>query len=283
MLGLSALTAGTLAAGATGTLAWFTTNKTAIATYNNITVQGTQGNLKASIAGVTDENANKDFETNPTVDAHSSFTSDVSSKDGLKFLQPDWKSASGNVDQAFYSLKDVSKESGYFTQYLVTIKNTSEKGAEAASQAKLNIALTGVTITSDAGHPSLAGWTRVAINTNVQKAEGSKYLTTLDKINEKTNTTYLFQNPTTDTSKKYVNDKKESFTGGAGTMDKVLDTCEPRDTANVNVTDESWKNVEPGTEIVMGVSVWMEGTMDVQDSARGGTISVKLTFSSTNI
>ena len=283
MLGLSVLTAGTLAAGATGTLAWFTTNKTAIATYNNITVQGTQGNLKASIAGVTDESANKDFETNPTVDARSSFTSDVSSKDGLKFLQPDWKGASGNVNQEFYSLKDVTQESGYFTQYLVTIKNTSEKGAEAASQAKLNIALTGVTITSDTGHSSLAGWTRVAINTNVQKTEGSKYLTTLDKINEKTNTTYLFQNSTTDTSKKYVNDKKEGFTGPAGTMDKVLDTCETRDTANVNVADDSWKNVEPGKEIVVGVSVWMEGTMDVQDTARGGTISVKLTFSSTNI
>ena len=58
MLGLSALTAGTLAAGATGTLAWSTTNKTATAVYNKITAQGTQGNLNISITGVTDTTAN---------------------------------------------------------------------------------------------------------------------------------------------------------------------------------------------------------------------------------
>ena len=185
----------------------------------------------------------------------------------------------GNEDQEFYSLKDVTKDSGYFTQYLVTIKNTSEKGAEAASQAKLNIALTGVSITSDANHSSLAGWTRVAINTNVQKAEDGKYLT----AKTGTNNTYLFQNPTTDASKHYVNNEKETYTGPAGTMSQVLDTCEPMGTANVNVADNSWKNVEPGKEIVVGVSVWMEGTIDVQDTAKGGEISVSLTFSSTNI
>ena len=54
MLGLSVLTAGTLAAGATGTLAWFTTNKTATATYKIIVAVGTQGNIKATISGVTD-------------------------------------------------------------------------------------------------------------------------------------------------------------------------------------------------------------------------------------
>ena len=66
-------------------------------------------------------------------------------------------------------------------------------------------------------------------------------------------------------------------------MSQVLDTCAPLATTNVNVADDSWKNVEPGHQIVVGVSVWMEGTMDVQDTARGGSISVALTFSSTNI
>ena len=287
MLGLSVLTAGTLAAGATGTLAWFTTNKTASATYNNIKVQGTQGNLKATIAGITDENANDGPATNAVANkeanASSSFTSDVSSKDGLKFLQPDWKGASGNIGtETFYNLKNVTKDAGYFTQYLVTVKNTSDGGEEeTGSQAKLNIALTGVAITSDNNHTDLADWTRVAINTNVEKAEDGKYLTTKKTG---TNNTYLFQNATTDGSKKYVNDKKAGFTGPAGNMSQVLDVCDPAPvpTTNVNVADTSWQNIVPGQAIVVGVSVWMEGTMAVQDTAKGGSISVALTFTSTN-
>ena len=285
MLGLSVLTAGTLAAGATGTLAWFTTNKTTSATYNNIKVQGTQGNLKATIAGNTDENANDGPATNAIANkeanASSSFTSDVSSKDGLKFLQPDWKGASGNTGtEAFYNLKNVTKDTGYFTQYLVTVKNTSDDGeAETGSQAKLNITLTGVTITSDNNHADLADWTRVAINTNVEKAEDGKYLA-LKKTG--TDNTYLFQNPTTDISKQYVNDEKAGFTGKAGTMSDVLDTCTPYETSNVNIADTSWQNVVPGQAITIGVSVWMEGMMAVQDTAKGGSISVALTFSSTN-
>ncbi len=283
MLGLSVLTAGTLAAGATGTLAWFTTNKTAKATYNNIKVQGTQGNLKAAITGITSQGTNGDLQTNAVANteasATSSFTSDVSSKDGLKFLQPDWKGASGNTSEEFYSLKNVTKDPGYFTQYLVTIKNTSDNGAEAASQAKLNVALTGVTITSDSSHGELADWTRVAINTNVEKAEDGNYL---KAKNTGTNNTYLFQNATTTASKQYVNDEKASFTAPAGNMSQVLDTCAPSATTNVNVADDSWKNVDPGKSIVIGVSVWMEGTMDVQDTAKDGLISVSLIFSSTN-
>ena len=113
MLGLSALTAGTLAAGATGTLAWFTTNKTATATYKNIVAVGTQGNIKATISGVTDnaiktKTEGNDFEATGSA----SKMSDVSSKDGMKFAQPDWVSKAGSD---FHSIKDVSTLPGYFT------------------------------------------------------------------------------------------------------------------------------------------------------------------------
>lgn len=176
----------------------------------------------------------------------------------------------------------MTEDSGYFTQYLVTIKNTSENGAEAASQAALNIALTGVSITSDSNHASLANWTRVAINTNVERFnENGKYLT---PKSTGTNKTYLFQNEIkAGVSDQFVNDQKDNFKGPNGTMSQVLDTCDPSLTANVNVADDSWKNVQPGHSIIVGVSVWMEGTMDVQDDAKGGSISVALTFSSTNI
>ena len=106
MLGLSALTAGTLAAGATGTLAWFTTNKTATAVYNKITAQGTQGNLNISITGVTDADANGSEGKTTEAASTISKTADVSSTNGLTFAQPDWKAEAGNL-KGYYKVKDV--------------------------------------------------------------------------------------------------------------------------------------------------------------------------------
>ena len=116
MLGLSALTAGTLAAGATGTLAWFTTNKTATATYQKVTVIGTQGNLNVAIEGVTTGSGTSQAGTTTT--AQGGTISDVSSKDGLTFYQPDWKGNAGNHAEV-NSIKNVSDKKGYLDLPLV--------------------------------------------------------------------------------------------------------------------------------------------------------------------
>ena len=179
MLGLSALTAGTLAAGATGTLAWFTTNKTATATYNNIKVVGTQGNLGVEIKAVNGSATivNDAEHATSTATGTGADTSDVSSKDGIHFYQPDWTSVSGNGNSvAFNKVNSVSGKAGYFTQYQITITNKAFEDA-----ATVDVALKGLTITATdekgTASTAIANWVRVAVMTDVT-AEDSFFTST---------------------------------------------------------------------------------------------------------
>ncbi len=95
MLGLSVLTAGTLAAGATGTFAWFTTNKTAVAKYTSIVAKADTRKLKVTMgtltdSGLTTEETNYDeskseWKDEVKLSSTASYTSDISSGDGMTF------------------------------------------------------------------------------------------------------------------------------------------------------------------------------------------------------
>ena len=270
MLGLSALTAGTLAAGATGTLAWFTTNKTAKATYTNIRAQGTQGALNIAIGKVTTD-SNDGTNAGGDTTATGAVLSDVSSKDGLNFYQPDWTSVSGN-EASFNSIQDVSTKDGYFTQFTVTISIPEN----TANTDKLDISLLGVTIKGTAGE-TLAGWTRVAVNTVAAKDDSKNFLKTGTG-----NETYLFQNDAAEGHTKYITSAKD--VAGKMTDDGVLGTVTPRiakETLDTKITPEAWKNKGQKATFTMGVSVWLEGTMEnVQDTAKDKTVEVALVFGS---
>lgn len=280
MLGLSALTAGTLAAGATGTLAWFTTNKTATAVYNNIKVQGTQGNLNVSIKGVTAYGKDHDFAASAEAGGES-FISDVSSQDGLTFTQPNWKTSAGN-DKAveINGVNDVTTKPGYFTQYLVTIKNVSKKAGgaddgDAAASTALNVSLSSVSIT---GGDNARNWTRVAINQNVAAKEQTEnsYL-----VPDRGTASLLafFQNE--ETGKQYVS-KPATDDPIPTTMGAVLKDCGKAPTLS-NVTKvENFATLNNNDSIVLGVSVWLEGTLaNTQDTAKGEQVAVTLTFTGT--
>ena len=268
MLGLSVLTAGTLAAGATGTFAWFTTNKTVTATYNKIQVVGMQGNLKAQIKGVTDSEVTTEYVTDPSITAGASYTSDVSSTDGLTFAQPDWVKEAGN-SKSYNKVKNVTKESKYFTQYLISFNNVSGDHDDADA-SKVSVILTGVSITGDS---NAVKWARVAINTNVTADTTNKILSSGTG-----NTTYLYQSSVTDATSKYVAPVET-----AGTALNLV-SCTPTPVATNSITDTTVvASLEKGEANVktIGVSVWLEGTMtgdESQDLAKGEQLNVALTF-----
>ena len=279
MLGLSVLTAGTLAAGATGTLAWFTTNKTATAKYNNITVQGTQGNLNVSIKGVTAYGKDHDFSASATAGGES-FISDVSSQDGLTFTQPNWKTSAGNDTKLqINGVNDVTTKPGYFTQYLVTIKNVSKKagGADdtaAANSTKLNVSLSSVSITGGTNAPT---WTRVAINQNVVAKENDKESYLVPESGKTANLLAFFQND--DAGNKYVS---KPAANGPTTMGDVLKDCGKTPTLSSGTKVENFVTLANNDIAVLGVSVWLEGTMaNTQDTAKGEQVVVTLTFTGT--
>ena len=275
MLGLSALTAGTLAAGATGTLAWFTTNKTATATYNNITVQGTQGNLNVSIKGVTTYGNDAIFGATAETKGKA-FISDVSSQDGLAFTQPNWKTSAGNnTDLEINGVNTVTEASGYFTQYLVTIKNVSKKeGADdtnAAASTKLNVSLSSVSIT---GGTNALTWTHVAINQNVVAKETDKDSYLVPESGKTASLLAFFQEEDK-TKNQYVS----NAVANPITMGQVLKTCTTAPTLSSETKAENFVTLENNKSITLGVSVWLEGTMaDTQDTAKGEQVAVTLTF-----
>lgn len=278
MLGLSALTAGTLAAGATGTLAWFTTNKTATATYQKVTVIGTQGNLNVAIEGVTTGSGTSKagtstaYDYNVTADGKTnSKTADVSSQDGLTFGQPNWVGVAGNSDAtAINGVKQVYGKDGYFTQYTVSLQNVAVKGDNAA----IRVSLTGVSIT---GGTQLAGWTRVAINTKVNtNGDGDALVAAADG-----NKTYLYQTADITTQNKYtaVSETAKTMKEATATIDGTKVTLATAEDVLKTPVELATNLGSTGTStITIGVSVWMEGTMADQDAAKGQSVSVKLTF-----
>lgn len=283
MLGLSVLTAGTLAAGATGTLAWFTTNKTATATYNNIKVQGTQGNLNVSIKGVTAYGNNADFSPSATANGES-FISDVSSQDGLTFAQPNWKTSAGNDENLeINGVNTVTEAPGYFTQYIVTIKNVSKKeGADdtnAAVSTKLNVSLSSVSITAGTTSGTHAlNWTRVAINKNVVAKETDKNSYLVPESGKTASLLAFFQNEDK-TKNQYVSNVP---TTDPITMGQVLKACDKAPTLSSETKAENFITLANNESIDLGVSVWLEGTMaDTQDTAKGEQVAVTLTFTGT--
>ena len=267
MLGLSALTAGTLAAGATGTLAWFTTNKTATATYQKVTVVGTQGNLSVAIEGVTNgTGSTKD--PGPAVTAEGGTISDVSSKDGLTFYQPDWKNRAGN-DEKVNSVKPVSDKDGYFVQYLVKVSNASSEG----TAIKAGLSGLTITVTKDGQSAALADWVRVAILPGATKKADKNFL-------EKgaTDATLYQTNTTLDSYVDGTTLNDGSMTISHTTILEAKSTLD----AELPISD----NLQPnsGNAATVGVAVWIEGTSATsQDDIKNAQISVALTFTATDV
>ena len=297
MLGLSVLTAGTLAAGATGTFAWFTTNKTAKATYSNIIAVGTQGDLKASISSVTGGTGTiaNDNTSNVSMAGSNTYITDVSSNDGFTFVQPDWVGEAGNAKPA-NKLNDVSTKAGYFTQYLVTLKNVS-KSSTAGDSVEVYLNSLKVTFTGGSTESSTAAsanWVRVAIFSKDGENVSTKDVTAADTSltnkfldvetddligvysNEIVNTTETAQgndkyvSAITDTTLTISNSTAKAATTLTANPEKLISEL----ASTTDVADTSKTRT-------IGVSVWLEGTAaDNQDNFKGATVTVDLEFTS---
>lgn len=264
MLGLSLLTAGTLAAGATGTFAWFTTNKTASATYSNIIAKSTTGSLGISMHGITEsglEDGSEATDNEASLTGTASYTTDVSSGDGVTFAQPKWKTNAGN-DNPYYEVTNVSSKTGYFTQFYITLQNNGG--------AKVTVYLdTGTKVS--AGTPgkseddALASWTRVAVN---NLGDGTSIVASGTKIFGGTAMGTQYVAPTESAGEKLTLQELSAT---------VLTTF--GDISAKPVENQKLFAIEPGAHQNVGVSVWMEGTAATsQDTAKGGIVNVDLKF-----
>lgn len=265
MLGLSLLTAGTLAAGATGTFAWFTTNKTASATYSNIIAKSTTGSLGISMHGITEpslSNGSEAKDNEASLTGTTSYVTDVSSGDGVTFAQPKWKTNAGN-NKPYYEVTDVTSKTGYFTQFYITLQNNG--GAAVTVYLDTGTKVSAATSGDSSKNDALASWTRVAVNNLDQ---GNSIVASGTKI---------FGG--TAMGNKYVAPTESA--GDALTLQDLSATVLTTfsDISAGAVENQKLFALEPGAHQNVGVSVWMEGTAATsQDNAKGGIVNVDLKF-----
>ncbi len=281
LLVLSALTVGTVAAGATGTYAWFTASRTASIS-TTVTATNTRGNLAIGYYGfdsqdtiATDSPADESSQASFTVD--SNFTlSDVSSKEGATFY-----SAVIGPDGSPTSYRAAT---GGYLQFVVELKNLNTAGAVEAYLDKDAIELT----KSDESAAYLSTWTRVAISASGNSNPNTGAFTNSDLTQ---NGHLVFMNNNGGTSGETLN--KFVTKAGAATEGEILGTYTgdenfypqfgsiPAVPATVNTEVECYLGqIAAGGSIYVSVAVWMEGTVkNDQNSADGNSIDLKLGFS----
>ena len=281
LLALSALTVGTVAAGATGTYAWFTASRTASIS-TTVTATNTRGNLAIGYYGFASQNA---IASNSPADESSEATftvaegfklSDVSSKEGTTFY-----SAVIGPDGEPDSYRRAN--SGYL-QFIVELKNLNTTGAVEAYLDKDAISLTN----SEESAEYLSTWTRVAISTNGNANPMSSGFVNSD-LTQAGHLVFMNNNGGTlgETLDKFVT--KE----GAATEGDILGTYDggenffkqyssiPAVPAEVDTGVDCYLGqIAAGGSIYVSVAVWMEGTVkNDQNSADGNSIDLKLGFS----
>lgn len=300
VLALSVLTAGTAVAGATGTFAWFTTNRSATLTYSKVTAVTSNSKLRVVMGTLTDgttktvdnyDSSSKKFKDEITLDSTASYTSDVSSPDGMNFFKPEWKGQAGNNNEVF-DVKNVTGEAfangltgGYYTQYYFMVQNDGVSPTHVFLNEKTGIFPVEATKDED---NALASWSRVAIlDTNLEGDDAPKK-------DQKTYSNKIIFEAAADekftATKTLAIDAENPFKLGSDGKTKTINTKTVTTktdefgtvVSGTNKTDEDGYLcvLAPNAKRYFVVSVWMEGTEnDNQDPAINGAIKITLGLS----
>lgn len=283
VLALSVLTAGTAVAGATGTFAWFTTNRSATLTYSKVTAYNNHGTLDVQIYNLSDTGAvptnTPAAESKPAVHSVAgsakSTTTDISSADGVTLVKPIWTGESGNGKKAE---KLVNAEAGEYTTYYFTVANTG------TGSTALNVFLdAGTCIKASAAtetdvqtkNAALAKYSRFAINyfgeTAPKSSDPLKAANTKTVENASATSGQYIDALTAENLvvSKNLPTKVKSFVGALPAV-----SSETATSANSFLT-----KIDPGKKQYFTVTVWLEGTKgDGTDfnACAGGSIDVDI-------
>lgn len=300
ILAMSVLTSGVVAAGATGTFAWFTTNRAAQLNYTSVTAQKNAGNLDLSMGLGTSASEFDAAEKAESIDGAVAYVSksaasthsisDVSSGDGITFVKPIWATVAGNGKIA--SSFDSGKWGVDYTTFWFKVTNTGTN--------PLNVYLNSATAIKGLAdenteqkdkNDAAAKVARVAINATT-KASGENDVPVMPSNETKTKTWILENHSTND--QKYV---PSGLSAGAAVATQGLPTTNtqafilPDGLQGISSTVHPDKqmlveNLAKGAPAYFVVSVWLEGTKDDGtnfDKAAGGKIDITLDLAGTEV
>lgn len=297
ILAMSVLTAGVVAAGATGTFAWFTTNRAAQLNYTSVIAQKNAGNLDVYMGEGTGASTFGEGEPAETDETHpiayveksaatnNAKISDVSSGDGLKFVKPIWQTVAGNgqvatsyqpgvwgTDYTTFWFKVTNTGTNPLNVYLnraTAISASSASDADKAAAKVARVAINAATKNDTYDYPDIPS---KATNTWILENSSTvnqKYLPSTLTAGEAANPVAISP---TNTLKSFV------LAGGSG-LTGIDSTNHPDNQMLV-------KNLANGVSAYFVVSVWLEGTKDDGtpfDNAAGGSISVLLDLAGTEV
>ena len=290
VLALAVLTAGTAFAGASGTFAWFTVSRSAILSYSKVTAQATGPNLEATflatISGVT--NTLTSGSGTQTASSAASFTSDISSGDGVTMAKPNWITEAGGETTGIAGVSAVTDVSKFFTRFIIKVTNTAAEGqGDLDLYLDKNCAITANSTeagTQKTKDDNLAKWTRVGVvflgsstpeNAAGWVAAGGVKPVVFENADGGTKGKYVEVNPSAN-SLVYASIPDTTNYSTAVSTDFVVDSTSKRTSKNYIGTVEDNKST-----VYLGVTVWMEGTeFDNQDPAKEGVVDIKIGLSS---
>lgn len=295
ILAMSVLTAGVVAAGATGTFAWFTTNRAAQLNYTSVTAQKNAGNLsvwmgRQNTAGsgwekITEATTSGGTMATASVDAVTHM-SDVSSQDGVTFWKPIWKTVSGE-GQAIDRL-DVGSRTVDYSVFYFMVENSGTRNLEVYlnSGTGINPASAGTNNTN------AASFTRIAINKTQQDGTNDYPVTALQKS---TPTWTIEKDNGSKSDGKYLAwDGQEGTKPSNATSTAITDASinlfkikEGTPLSSISSSSKVEKQKlctlapkgSEGYRAWFTVSVWLEGTKsdaDTFQNAVGGKVSILL-------
>lgn len=297
ILAMSVLTAGVVAAGATGTFAWFQTNRAAELTYSTVTATKNAGNLDAWIGAENEtkngwndaaqaQSSDGKKKASASVDAVTK-VSDISSRDGISFCKPIWKTVSGE-GQPVSKYEEGERGVDYST-FWFKVTNTGN----TPIQVYLNSGTGIVAATKDKTEDeNAAKFTRIAINETTQEGVTGKATYELPTLTEKS-TTWLIENTAGITANYLPYDSGAAdgslassvslaktginhFVGGLPAVNTTSYTT--LGTQMIGKLDAA--NKESGTKTrYYVVSVWLEGTKDDGNdfqNAANGAVNITL-------
>lgn len=273
LLAISALTVGTVAAGATSTYAWFTASRKATMNITNITATNTRGNLNIGYFDLQGETGVNGGTTNTATLTSDTPLYDVSSRDGQTFYAPVW--GTGDTPISY----KITTE-GYLTFGIVLINQGTDPISCYFDSA--NSSITGTE------NEPLARWTKVAINA---QTEGSEQPTSFGANDITQPGHFVFMENTNDDEadslSKYITGTSTSNTATYEEGDNFFTTVkgvDPMPTDNQNNEELAcYLGDIQGTtgvnRLYVTVSIWMEGAIvQNQNDASGKMINIKLAF-----
>lgn len=295
VLALAVLTAGTAFAGTAGTFAWFTVNRSAVLTYKSVTAQATGPNLEAKfLAPITNVTSTYSGADSQAATSAASFTSDVSSGDGVEMGKPNWITASGAAGTAIAGVGQVYDASKYFTRFIIKVDNTA-----AAGQGNLNLFLDtncAIAAASDGGvsgqadkNAALAKWTRVGVvylGTSAPAAAASWADSTWAAAGGIK--PIIFENADGGSTKDKFVDVAPSANSlvyadlpSTTTHTTAVSTAFVVNSSSTTTSTNYIGTVNAASSVYLGVTVWMEGTEYAnQDDAKGGAVDITIGLSS---